>query len=194
MEEDFKNIEDKHKILIEKAISIMKQVEDPKHSIHHVLKVVENTKEILNNVKANNEVCIISAYWHDVGRIKQAKGHALISAEMLKEQMQELNYESSIIEECYKAIYKHSWKQEPETLEGIIIRDADKIDFVGIPRWEECINKNSKFNKIIELLPITREKLLKLDISKIMYDRDIVKLIVFLNDKIFDVNEEEKKL
>lgn len=185
MLKNYEEIYNKHKILIEKAIDIMKLVEDPKHSLSHVLQVVEYTKEILKDIEADNEVCIISAYWHDVGRLKQDKGHALISAEMLKKWMQQLNYESNIIDKCYKAICKHGWHEEPETIEGIIIRDADKIDFVGIGRWDECIKTKCKFNKILTLLPTMREELLRLDASKAIYDREIVKLVVFLHNQIF---------
>lgn len=181
----YEEIEKKHKDLIEKAIQKMKLVKDPKHSLSHVLQVVEYTKEILENVNADNEVCIISAYWHDVGRIEQNKGHALISANLLKEEMGKLGYEEDFIDKCYKAIYKHSWNEEPETLEGVIIRDADKIDFVGVNRWKQCIEANCKFDKILKLLPIVREKSLKLDISKKIYDREIAKLIVFLHEQIF---------
>ena len=51
---------------------------------------------------------------------------------MLKEEMTKLQYDNEIIEQCYLAIYKHSWYDMPETLEGIIVRDADKIDFIGM--------------------------------------------------------------
>ena len=187
MSKDFKEIENKHKLLIEKAINTMKLVEDPKHSLSHVLQVVQYTKEILENVEADNEVCIISAYWHDVGRLEQEKGHALISAESLKKEMTKLGYDSEIIDKCYKAIYKHGWKEKPETLEGIIIRDADKIDFVGIGRWEECIKTNFKFRKILNLLPTMREKLLNLKTSKEIFDREIGNLVVFLHNKLFNI-------
>ena len=53
MSKDFKEIENKHKLLIEKAINTMKLVEDPKHSLSHVLQVVQYTKEILENVLTN---------------------------------------------------------------------------------------------------------------------------------------------
>lgn len=186
MLEDYKETEKKHKILIEKAINKMNFVKDPKHSLSHVLQVVEYTKEILEKVNADSEVCIISAYWHDVGRIEKDKGHALISANLLKEEMEKLGYDEEFIDKCYKAIYKHSWNEKPETLEGVIIRDADKIDFVGVNRWQECIEANCKFDKILELLPIVRESSLQLDISKKIYDREIAKLIVFLHNQIFN--------
>lgn len=89
--EAFKPIEEKHEKLIQKAIEIMKNVEDPKHSLSHVEAVVNYTKEILETgIKANQEVCLIAAYWHDVGRVVQEKGHAGISAEMLQEEMRNL--------------------------------------------------------------------------------------------------------
>ena len=66
-QEEFDNIIKKHKILIDKAIDIMKKVKDPKHSISHMESVVKYTNEILQYEKeVNKEVCIISAYWHDV--------------------------------------------------------------------------------------------------------------------------------
>ena len=68
-----------------------------------------------------------------------------------------------------------------------IIRDADKLDFVGIGRWKECIKTNCKFNEVLNLLPTMREELLKLDVSKKIFDREIGKLVVFLHNQIFNV-------
>lgn len=188
--EEFLEIEEKNKELLEKAIEIMKVVPDSKHSLSHMQSVVNYTKEILEKVEgADKEVCLISAYWHDVGRKVQNEGHAKISADMLQEEMKKLGYDDELIKKCYLAVYKHGWKEEPETLEGIIIRDADKIDFVGIDRWKECIETNCKFNKILKLLPSTRKELLKLECSKEIFDREIGKLVVYLHDKIFEVGE-----
>lgn len=184
----FEQIEEKNKILIKRAIEIMKQVSDPKHSLSHMESVVQYTKEILENVEeADKEICLISAYWHDVGRSVQEKGHAKLSADMLQEEMQNLGYDEEIIQKCYLAIYKHSWKEEPATLEGKIIRDADKIDFVGIGRWKQCIETNCKFNKILQLLPTMRKELLELESSKEIFDREIGNLVVYLHDKIFGI-------
>ena len=103
--------------------------------------------------------------------------------------MRKLGYEEELIQKCYLAIYKHGWREEPETLEGIIIRDADKIDFVGIGRWEECIQENCKFSKILELLPTMRKNLLKLDCSKEIFDREIANLVVYLHNQVFKADE-----
>ncbi len=184
--EEFKKIEKENKRLIEKAIEFMKQVLDPKHALSHMESVVEYTKEILSKMEeADKEVCLISAYWHDVGRMIQEKGHAKISADMLQEEMRNLGYDEQFIQKCYLAIYKHSWKEEPETLEGLIIRDADKIDFVGIGRWKQCIQTNCRFRKILQLLPTVRKDILKLECSKEIFDREIGNLVVYLHDEIF---------
>lgn len=187
MENKYLEIEKKHENLIKIAIEKMKLSKDAKHNLVHTLDVVEYTKEILETEgKANKEVCMIAAYWHDVGRIKQDEGHELISANELKAEMEKQNYPNAFIEECYKAIYKHSWKEEPETLEGIIVRDADKIDFVGINRWKECIQNDCKLGEILELLPTLRKDILKLKNSKEIFDRKIGKLIEFLHNQIFN--------
>lgn len=187
-EEEINIIIDKNKNLIDKAVEIMKQVKDPKHSLSHMESVVKYTIEILRNEEqANKEVCIISAYWHDVGRSIQKKDHALLSANMLKEEMEKLQYDDEIIEQCYLAIYKHSWYDMPETLEGIIVRDADKIDFIGIGRWKQCIEEQNKYNSILELLHTLRSELLQLECSRKIYDREVAKLIKYLHDIIFDV-------
>lgn len=192
--QEFEKMEQKNKALIEKAIEFMKQVSDPKHALSHMESVVGYTKEIVSKMEnVDKEVCLISAYWHDVGRTVQEKGHAKISAEMLQEEMKNLGYHEELIQKCYLAIDKHSWKEEPETLEGKIIRDADKIDFVGISRWKKCIETNCRFRKILQLLPTVRKDILKLDCSKEIFDREIGNLVVYLHDQIFGELKTEDK-
>lgn len=141
-------------------------------------ELIEESGYSIKNIKYFDKV----TSWAD----GKEKGHALVSADLLKEEMIKLDYNEEIIEKCYKAIYKHSWKAEPETIEGIIIRDADKIDFVGINRWKQAIDSNCKFGKVLQLLPTLRGDLLKLDISKKIFDREIANLVVFMHNKIFN--------
>lgn len=191
LENEYKIIEEKHKKLISIAKDYMSKVDDPKHSTDHMESIVKYTKEILEFEKeADKEVCIISAYWHDVGRISKEKGHAKLSAKMIQEEMQKQNYDEEFIEKCVKAIINHGWAEQPDTLEGIIIRDADKIDFVGIARWKNCIENDCKFRKILDLLPTLRKDILKLDCSREIYDREIGLLIRYLHNKIFKIEGE----
>lgn len=98
---DFTKIEKKHNILIEIAEEYMKSINDYEHNINHMNDVVSYTKELLNclNIDINIDVCIISAYWHDVGRIKINEGHEKLSAEMLKEEMEKLRYDGRVIKQ-----------------------------------------------------------------------------------------------
>lgn len=172
------DIEDKYKFLIDKAIGYMEQCDDPVHGIGHILGVVENVKLLLKKCPdANKEVCILSAYWHDVGRIKGKEGHEVRSAEMLKKELISLNLDDAFIDGCYKAIYKHQGDC-CETIEGIIIRDADKLDDLGLKRWQECIEKNARLPRIIVGL---RDKLL-LDYSKLIYDDMVILWLNFLKE------------
>ena len=74
---DFTKIEKKHNRLIEKAREYMKSIKDYEHNINHMNDVVSYTKELLNSLNRDIDidVCIISAYWHDVGRIKINEDH-----------------------------------------------------------------------------------------------------------------------
>lgn len=173
------DIEAKYGILVDKAKFYMKNTDDFEHDINHMKDVVNYTKELLNiiNIDVNRDVCIISAYWHDVGRTKCNDGHEKVSAEMLKKEMIMQGYDRNLIDKCYKAIEKHKWNMQPDTVEGLIVRDADKLGFIGKYRWEVCLKNNKNLNEIISLLPKLKSEILYFEESKKIYDRDITKLV-----------------
>lgn len=172
----YEEIYNKNKKLIDIAIEKNKVCEnDPLHFIGHTIDVVNYVKELLEVIPANKEICIIAAYWHDVGRTVTDKGHEEESGRILKEEMTKLNYSNEMIEQCYLAVVNHKRKCIPPTIEGKIVRDADKIAYIGKKRWERCIEENPhELDEIIEVyLPIIREEILRLDYSKELFDRDM---------------------
>ena len=174
----------KYKALIDKAINIMTDINDPVHGLTHVENVVLNTIEILKEENnADKEVCILSSYWHDVGRMHGKEGHGINSAEMLKSELINNNYDKEFVEKCYKAIYKHDTKEIPETLEGIIVKDADKIDAVGVERWKTCVESDQRLPRII---PNLRKNIIIRDSSKKMYDKNARKLIEYVSKTILN--------
>ena len=179
---DFIKIEKNHSKLIETAKKHMKSITDFEHNINHMNDVVLYTKELLNSIKleVNADICFISAYWHDVGRIKVDEGHEKLSAEMLKEEMKKLEYDYELINKCYKEIENHKWNMKPQTAEGIVLKDADKLAWLGVGRWIDCLNNNQNLDSIISLLPKLRDEILYFNESKKIYDRDIIKLIKLL--------------
>ena len=186
-------VEIKHNDIIDIAKKYMQGINDYEHNMNHVNDVVYYTKELIKNLDldVDEEVCIISAYWHDVGRIKVNEGHEKESAQMLKETMEQYNYDSSLIDKCYKAIENHKWNMTPETTEGLILKDADKLAWIGKGRWESCINNNQELDSIIELLPKLRNEILYFDESRRIYDRDIIKLIKLLYNQNREVDPNE---
>ena len=89
--------------------------------------------------------------------------------------MAKLGYSNEIIEQCYLAVVNHKRKCIPPTIEGKIVRDADKIAYIGKNRWKRCIEEGAEeLDEIIEeYLPILREEILRLQYSKDLFDRDM---------------------
>ena len=73
-----------------------------------------------------------------------------------------------MIEQCYLAVVNHKRKCIPPTIEGKIVRDADKISYIGKNRWKRCIEEEPEaLDEIIEVyLPILREEVLRLDVQE----------------------------
>lgn len=186
----YDEIEEKYKELISFAKEIMIKNNDLVHDDKHMSDVVEYTKKIVSLLKnkfdINEDVCIISAYWHDVGRSEVDCGHEELSAKMLREKMIELNYKVSFIDKCVLAIEKHKWNMMPESIEGLIIKDADKLAWLGKRRWENCISERYELDDIISLLPKLRNEILYFDESRNIYDEEIVKLVQILYKNLFD--------
>ena len=180
-------IENKHKDIIDIAQKYMSSIIDNEHNINHMMDVVNYTKELLELISEDidREVCIISAYWHDVGRIKLTNGHEKLSAEMLKNELERCGYDKSFINKCYKAIENHKLNMTPKTIEGLIVKDADKLAWLGIGRWTSCLNSGQNLDALIELLPKLKDNILYFNESKKIYDRDIVNLVSILYKKIY---------
>lgn len=177
---------EKHKQLIAIAIEKMKQINDYEHDINHVLDVVELTKRLMSKLDKNFDidVCIISAYWHDVGRTIDNENHEKISAELLKQEMKKLDYDNKMIDKCYNAIVNHRWDMNPTTIEGLILKDADKLAFLGENRWNRCLNNNQRLDEIINLLPRLKNEILFFEESRKIYDDMIIELVKKIYNKV----------
>lgn len=191
--DSYEEIYIKNKKLIDAAIEQTKKCDnDPLHFIGHTIDVVNYVKELLEKIPANKEICIISAYWHDVGRSIIDKGHEEESGRMIKEEMSKLGYDNKMIEECYSAVINHKRDSIPPTIEGKIVRDADKIAYIGKNRWKRCMEENPEaLDEIITVyLPILRDKILRLEYSKELFDRDMNSYI----KKYIDIIKDEHQL
>ncbi len=73
----------------------------------------------------------------------------------------------------------------PKTKEGLLVKDADKLAWLGKGRWTSCIKNKQKLDSLVELLPKLRQEILYFDESRKIYDRDIANLVRLLYSEIF---------
>ncbi len=97
----------------------------------HVLIVANYAKQIAEKNKANSELCILGALFHDIARCwgvfdePQLMNESLVKA---KELMQENNYSEKEIQTVKEIILTHSCNEEmPETVEEKVLASADAL-------------------------------------------------------------------
>jgi hypothetical protein len=153
---------------------------DPAHDIQHILSVKNTALKISKEIKYNDTLLIETiCWWHDVGRLFSPI-HEELSAQIAKYNLLGYGCDKKTINTVYEGIRFHKWKMKPKTLEGNILRDADKLDFISIKRWRGCIKLNEleHITPIVELLPRLRD-ILKLEGSKKLYDIRIKKFLKY---------------
>ncbi len=181
-------VEKKYKDLISLSIKHMNSIDDYEHDNNHIKDVIDNILKLTEKIELDFdfEICILAGYWHDVGRTRANVGHEKISAEMLKEELVKLNYPEEFIQKCYDAIAFHKWNMEPKTIEGLIVKDADKLAWLGNGRWDSCLKNNQVLDELIKLLPNLRNEILYFEESKIIYDKLIVKIVEKIYNKVYE--------
>lgn len=125
---------------IEKAKNYYNDYWDVLHDLSHIERVAQNAKEIANSLGYKDldflELCV---YWHDVARTKSVEPHEEPSAAMARDDLLARGASQDLANLAYEAIRFHKSTANPVTIEGKIIRDADKLDIFSVVRWERCI-------------------------------------------------------
>ncbi len=184
-------MDEKFKESIEEAKNYISKIDDVAHGIYHIKQVVDNSLLIsMQFPEVDPKLIEVAAWWHDVGRLYN-DAHEEISAKMAYESLLKLDVPNEICQKVHDAIIFHKYSMNPKTIEGEIIRDADKLEFIGIPKWKICIEKKEYYwlEDIARLLPKLRDEFLHLEVSKKIYDKQIVEFIDFIktvDDKDFE--------
>ncbi|TQD39385.1 Pycsar system effector family protein [Haloflavibacter putidus] len=98
------------------------------HNYNHTQRVVKNTKELIENSQINvkeEKVLLLSAWLHDTGYTKKAKGHEEESVKIATAFLEENNEEPDVIEQVKNCILATKVNAEPNTKLEEIIKDAD---------------------------------------------------------------------
>lgn len=124
---------------IAKAKSYYKNQQDVLHDLSHSERVAENARDLGASLGYKNldflELC---AYWHDVARTLGKEPHEEAGAIMAKDDLLARGAGNRLANLAYEAIRFHKSTASPVTIEGKMIRDADKLDIFSVVRWQKC--------------------------------------------------------
>ena len=110
---------------------------DPAHDFEHVMRVYNNAKKIVKKEKANQKLVLSAVLLHDIVSYpkssKRSKFSSIDSAKKSKTILKKYNFSKDEIIIISNAIAEHSFAQNkvPQTLEGQILQDADRLDALG---------------------------------------------------------------
>ena len=111
------------------------------HDLDHTFRVYNNCIRISKDVdKVDLEVLKYAALLHDIARVEEDNDnsgkidHSLLGAEQAREILTKLGKNEEFIEKVCSAIKTHRYRNnlKPQTIEGKILYDADKLDVIGI--------------------------------------------------------------
>ncbi len=174
---------------ITKAKSYYKDFSDVLHDLSHSERVAENARAIAQELNYKDpdflELC---AFWHDVARTLKKEPHEEAGAIMARDDLLARGAVQELANLAYEAIRFHKSTANPITVEGKIIRDADKLDIFSAVRWERCI-KAGWTEYYAEDLKKTVENLQKYpaiftyDYTKKLYQERLPKFLKFCESR-----------
>lgn len=106
------------------------------HTLDHTTRVYALCMKIGPDLKADIRILGAAALLHDVGRPREEEtgvSHSILSGEMGRGVLSESGFTDSEIDQVVDAIRTHRFSEgiEPNSLEGEILSDVDKLDAMG---------------------------------------------------------------
>jgi uncharacterized protein len=130
-------------ILLQERMMIIKTVEktlkgrDPAHDFQHVMRVYKNAEIIGRSERCDMEVLLPAVLLHDIvvypkGGVKSSRSSDE-SADLAKNILENYGYSQGRISKICYCIRTHSYSKKvvPDSLEGRILQDADRLDALG---------------------------------------------------------------
>jgi uncharacterized protein len=106
------------------------------HTFDHTMRVYALSVRIGKDMEADLKILGAAALLHDVGRSKEGEtgtSHSILSGEISQEILKKAGYDNDEIQRVVDAIRTHRFSEglEPNSLEGRILSDVDKLDAMG---------------------------------------------------------------
>ncbi|MBY8997961.1 MAG: HD domain-containing protein [Candidatus Thorarchaeota archaeon] len=138
------------------------------HTFDHTRRVYALSIGIGKDLGADLKILGAAALLHDIGRSKEAVtgvSHSILSGEMSQDILKETGFGNAEIDKVVDAIRTHRFSEgiEPNSLEGRILSDVDKLDAIGaIGVFRAIAQTSSRGDGIDGFLGHADEKLLRL--------------------------------
>ena len=120
-------------------------IADPAHDINHIRRVVRSARQFAEIENANIEVVIPAAWLHDCVAVAKdspdrARASTLAAARAI-ELLREMQFPDEHHDAIGHAIAAHSFSAgiTPETIEAMVVQDADRIDAIGAIGTARCM-------------------------------------------------------
>jgi uncharacterized protein len=110
---------------------------DPAHDFSHSLRVLHNALELARHEGGDSDVLAAAAYLHDIANLPKNHPDSKFSSEKSSERtaeiLREQGWSEAKIALVQDAVLCHSYSRglTPQTLEGCIFQDADRLDALG---------------------------------------------------------------
>jgi uncharacterized protein len=123
---------------IEQIIAYVQTVfeESGSHGFDHTLRVTRLCERLAQDEGADLRVVLPAALLHDIARpLEEEQGiaHEQAGAAIASEFLSSIGYDEALIQKITHAIRTHRYRStnRPETLEAMVLSDADKLDAMG---------------------------------------------------------------
>ena len=152
--------------------------EDPKLWENHVQLVRKFALKLAEIEKADKQVVEIAALLHDIGKHKGRENHNVISYELAKEFLKELNLDQNKKNLILKCILKHGSKysSEDNEIEVKIIQSADALGVLFDEEWQKKCRRYLSREEILKKFDKMLNKKINLDSARKIATLQIKKL------------------
>ncbi len=176
-------------LLDEARVRLHESPFDIAHDLAHHLEVLRNALQLAHDLEDPSidfDALRVAVMWHDVPHEDGTEKASEATANHLKVKMQQMGFHKDFIDKVYDAVSLHSFDQEPTSIEGKILYDADKLELLNVARiirYGKAVESGQisaeKAKKDIEWLAQAYKTLrskLHFEASKTRYDKLMTKL------------------
>ncbi|WP_306121215.1 HD domain-containing protein [Roseovarius sp. MMSF_3359] len=116
---------------------IAEAAEDGSHDLGHILRVWRNVQRISRAEGGDQEILVAATILHDCVAVSkntpQRSSASALAAQKASDALRTLGWPEDRIRSVYHAIEAHSFSADimPQTVEAMILQDADRLDAIG---------------------------------------------------------------